>query len=188
MLQHSEKIEALAAALLEAKKKYKKLKRNKANPYFKSRYADLDACLEATEDALSAQGLVVIQGLGASADGDPLVTTMLIHAPSGQFIYSVSMSSAKDNLPQTVGAAATYLRRYGYSAITGITPEDDDDGEAAMPRGTQQAVQRKILGSGAGPDFPSQTRVQTPNITNPQAKPGATQPDPRQTSIPGTKP
>jgi len=186
MLQHSEKIEALAAALLEAKKHFKKLRRNKSNPYFKARYADLDACLDSTKDALAAQGLVVIQGLGASADGDPLVTTMLVHAPSGQWIYSVSMSQAKDRLPQTIGAAATYLRRYGYSAIVGITPDDDDDAESAMPRGTAQKVGQKFSGQIQPQQYPP-LEAPRPGVPKPQGAYSPHTPDPRQTSIPGTK-
>jgi hypothetical protein len=35
--------------------------------------------------------------------------------------------------PQTIGSGTTYLRRYHYSAMVGIAPEDDD-AETAMGR------------------------------------------------------
>jgi len=166
----SPQIEKVAAALANAQRDFKKLRRDRANPFFKSRYAGLDNCIDVTRPALQKHGLVVVQTLGSDAQGHPAVSTLLIHTESGQYIADTVVMMPKDNSPQSVGSAATYARRYGYSAMTGITPDDDDDAEAAQPRGTAQAVSR----------FPA------PQTSNFQ-RPGQTQ-MPKQTTIPGTTP
>lgn len=172
MLKMSEKIDQVTTALRLAQKDFKKLKRNRANPFFKSRYADLDNCIDVTRHALQQHGLVIVQTLGANEQGLTAVTTMLVHTDTGQWIADTSIMVAKDFSPQAVGSAATYARRYGYSAITGIAPDDDDDGEAAMPRGTAQAVGQRFGGQVQRQPYPPSPKIGS------EAKP-------QQTTIPG---
>lgn len=173
MIQHSESIKALAAALLRAQAKYRKLRRNRVNPHFKSRYADLDNCFDATKAALAAEGLVVIQGMDANEKGDTVVSTLIVHVESGEYVQDHATAAGKDRQAQTVGAIATYLRRYGYSAMVGITPDPDLDGEDAMPRqGTAQTIGQRTPSSGPRP-VPQQ---------------GPQQQRPPQQNLPGTAP
>lgn len=44
--------------------------------------------------------------------------------------------------PQATGAAITYARRYSLCAVTGIAPEDDDDGAAAQAQHEQHQETR----------------------------------------------
>jgi hypothetical protein len=49
-------------------------------------------------------------------------------------VQGVQLLDSKDNLdPQKMGASSTYARRYGYMAILGIAPEDDDAHIATKP-------------------------------------------------------
>lgn len=151
-MQTSSNIGEVSKALLSAKKFFKPLRRNKLNPHFKSKYADLDACLSVTQKALEAQGLVVIQGASMASPTQVAVTTRLVHAPSGEWIEEVTvLPVGAAATPQSVGAAITYGRRYGYSAITGITPDDDDDAERSVrppsPAQPTQGTAQRIASS-----------------------------------------
>ena len=54
-------MQQIIPALIKAKKNFKKISKDAINPYFKSRYATLDAVLDATENALAEQGLTIVQ-------------------------------------------------------------------------------------------------------------------------------
>nr|MBP9898574.1 ERF family protein [Gemmatimonadales bacterium] len=90
--------------------------------------------LEAVEDPLHAQGLILVQRL--VDDGGLALVTELIHAESGESINSyASVVCAEPNNPQKVGSAITYYRRYSLLTLLNLTPEEDDDGNAASKPG-----------------------------------------------------
>lgn len=126
----SESINELAAALAKAQAQITGASRTAANPFFKSRYADLASVWDAVRGPLTAHGLAVVQA--PSTEGARVtVTTRLIHS-SGQWIEASLAATCKDESPQAIGSAVTYLRRYGLQAVAGV-PSVDDDGEAAQP-------------------------------------------------------
>lgn len=94
------------------------------------RYADLASVWEACREPLTKHGLSVVQqpcGDGRSVG----VRTTLLHA-SGQYMTSTIYASPRDTGPQAIGSVLTYLRRYSLSAVVGVAPDDDDDGQAAQ--------------------------------------------------------
>ena len=139
MLQTSEKIDALAGALAKAQAEMGGAVKDAANPFFKSKYADLASVRDACLPALTKHELCVIQGPSA-AGSTVAVETMLAHS-SGQWIRETLTATAKDESPQAIGSTITYLRRYGLQSIAGVAPEDDD-GEAAQGRQAPQHAQR----------------------------------------------
>ena len=54
-------MQQIIPALIKAKKNFNKISKDAVNPYFKSKYATLDAVLDATESALAEQGLTIVQ-------------------------------------------------------------------------------------------------------------------------------
>lgn len=133
-MEKSEQINELAAALAKAQGAIKGALKDTANPFFKSKYADLSSVWEACRSQLSANGLSVVQ-TPCQGEGGINVETMLMHC-SGQWISSqFTMPVAKQDA-QAVGSAITYARRYALAAMIGIAPEDDDDdGNAATGNG-----------------------------------------------------
>ena len=130
-MTHSEQINEIAAALSLAQRAMRGAKKDSSNPHFKSRYADLSSVWDACRDALTAQGLAVVQSAGHQ-DGALVVTTMLVHT-SGQWFRDAVMVPVKESGPQALGSAITYGRRYTLAAFVGVAPEDDD-AEAAEAR------------------------------------------------------
>jgi len=123
-MRHSEQIDQIAKALSAAQKSIKGAKKDSNNPHYKSRYADLASVWDACRDALTAQGLAVVQSAG-SVDGQLRVSTMLVHT-SGQWFADDLLVPVRDAGPQAVGSAITYGRRYSLAAFVGVAPEDDD--------------------------------------------------------------
>lgn len=128
----SEDISKLAEALVELQYALEGVKKDSANDYFKSKYADLHSCQGALREPLYANGLAVTQTTRTTESGAVLVTT-LVHK-SGQWIKGeLPLAAKKADDPQAQGSAITYARRYALCAITGLC-QMDDDAEAAMQR------------------------------------------------------
>lgn len=123
-LAYSASIVNIIQALREAKKQFKPIIKDKDNPFFKSKYADLLNVLDATKEALDANNLVVMQSAGG--DGETVsVTTLLYHTPSGEW-FRDALTIKTDMKATSVGSATTFARRYSYNTILGLASEDDD--------------------------------------------------------------
>ena len=131
-MKHSEQINEIGASLALAQRQMKGAKKDAANPFFKSKYADLSSVAAACMDALNDQGVAVVQAPSTLPDGAVAVETMLLHK-SGQWMSETVTGKPKDDGPQALGSVITYLRRYSLAAFAGVAPEDDD-AEAAMGR------------------------------------------------------
>ncbi len=125
-----DELKDLAAALAAAQGKIENAKKDTANPFFKSKYADLACVWDAIREPLSSEGLSVIQTPCDVKEGHVGLTTTLLHS-SGQLYSTVFSMPVKDATnPQAVGSALTYARRYALMGLVGIAPEDDDGNSA----------------------------------------------------------
>lgn len=125
----------LAAALVEAQTKFDAIPKTASNPFFKSKYADLATVVAAAQPVLTVTGLAVSQFPTITPNGEPGLTTILLHK-SGQYIESTMPLLAAPNkggevTPQEQGSAITYARRYAFMAVLGLVADEDDDGNAA---------------------------------------------------------
>jgi len=103
-----------------------------SNPHFRSRYADLSACVEAVIDALNDNGIALIQKTYECKDG-VMVETIFVHESGEVMEGGILHVPAVKHDAQGFGSALTYARRYSLQAACGIAPEDDD-GNAASRR------------------------------------------------------
>ena len=133
----SEEINEIMPALIKASQAFSPAVKNATNPAFRSKYVDLEGALEAVTPSLLANGIVLMQQTDYTDSNEILLLTRLIHS-SGQWLGSRYPVKPVKQDPQGEGSALTYARRYTAMAICGIAPEDDD-GNAASPRDTQQA-------------------------------------------------
>jgi hypothetical protein len=140
MIEQSADIKELAIALLKFQAEVRGVLKDSKNPHFKNRYASLEAVVEAARPGLQAAGIVFLQGPGQVVGNALEVSTMLIHAESGQWLRSTMQIPMAKIDPQGAGSAVTYAQRYSLMAALGIPPVEqlDDDAEAAMGRGTSQ--------------------------------------------------
>jgi len=126
-------MQAIAAALVKAQKEFGPALKTATNPHFRSKYAALDACVEAVIDALNNNGIFLMQYTHPCEDG-VIVETMFIHE-SGEHMSGgrLHVPASKQD-PQGYGSALTYARRYSLQAACGIAPEDDDGNAASKPK------------------------------------------------------
>ena len=121
----------LFKALAQAQGEMDNAAKSKANPFFKSKYADLAAIKEVTQAALTKYSLAITCQLFTR--GPEAGVRMKLGHASGQWMACVCTTVPKDKGPQAMGSCWTYLRRYAKSALLDIATEDDD-GENAEGR------------------------------------------------------
>lgn len=108
------------------------------------RYATLDALIDAARSALSANGISFTQAPEVNADGQIVVTTILMHS-SGQWLETeIPVILGREFNVQQMGSAITYAKRYAFGATVGLTADEDDDGAAAMDTGAGSYVRDRV--------------------------------------------
>jgi hypothetical protein len=136
----SESLLGLIPALIAARAAMPPITKDKFNPHFNSRYADLASIRESAAAPLRDNGLCILQTT-RWAEGELFLNTSLIHT-SGEFLTFDYPVFADYGNPQKLGAALTYARRLSMQTLLDITPEDDD-GETAMGRGPGRQEPRR---------------------------------------------
>lgn len=130
----------LAKALAQAQAELKNPPKDRVNPHFKSKYADLATVRDWVLPVLNRHGLSVVQ-LPCEGSGRPALFTLLLHE-SGEYLGAcLPLRLVKDD-PQGMGSALTYARRYALQALAGVAGEEDDDGNS-----TSGTVQRSRRGA-----------------------------------------
>ena len=133
----------IAVAFVRAQKAFGPALKTSSNPHFRSRYADLSACVEAVIDALNDNGIALIQKTYECKDG-VMVETIFLHESGEVMEGGILHVPAVKHDAQGFGSALTYARRYSLQAACGIAPEDDD-GNAASRKQEKSKVDMKVM-------------------------------------------
>jgi len=152
-MRTSENIKDIAAALSAFQSECPNVVKSATNPFFKSKYATLDAILDTIRPWMSKHELMIVQGGGYVESTVVTVTTRLVHT-SGQWFesdYHLPGGDGNKYTPQSVGSAITYGRRYGLSAMLGIASEEDTDGNGQTHK-AESRPQNVPLHADAGKD------------------------------------
>ena len=143
----------IATALVKAQKEFGPALKTSTNPHFRSRYADLSACVEAVIDALNNNGIFLLQKNYDCADGI-MVETVFVHESGEMLECGIVHFPATKKDPQGYASALTYGRRYSLMAACGIAPEDDDGNAASKPKKAPIITPNQ----GAGDELPAEER------------------------------
>lgn len=144
---HSPTIGKLVLALAKAQLNFKAVLKQNENEAFKrggrvSKYADLATYIDATQEALAKEELVVLQWPDVTPEAKSMTLVSILAHSSGEWMRGrlTLPAMGRDGFTaQSCGSSITYARRYSYAAITGCASEDDD-GNAASGRGTSEAA------------------------------------------------
>jgi hypothetical protein len=112
------------------------------NPFFKSKYADLGAVIEAVKEPFASNGLSYVQ-FPIEDNGRVGIETILMHE-SGEWLSNKFTVQLSKQDAQGAGSAITYCRRYGLQAVAGIPSEDDDGNAASKEVATNPAITKAI--------------------------------------------
>jgi hypothetical protein len=155
-MNKSEDIKELATALCKAQSEMSGAKKKAANPFFKSKYANLEEIINCAKYALSDNGLSISQFpvVLHKSDGESTagVTTLLMHS-SGQWIEDTLLLKCAKQDPQGMGSAITYARRYAYQSVLGIPSEDDDGQRVSQPANPTYTAPTPPPAKATPPDF-----------------------------------
>lgn len=160
-MNRSESITEINKALNNFHKEVKQPFKDKNNPFYKSKYVPLENVAEAIDKTSTKFGLTYTQYPVSNEKGEVGVATIL-HHESGEYMeYPPLMVKPEKNTPQGVGSAITYSRRYSLSAVFGITSDQDDDGNEASGKRSNQNNQRQNYRQNNTPKMASSQTIGT---------------------------
>jgi hypothetical protein len=200
-MKRSEQIGELVTALAKAQLEFTSAVKDSDNPYYNSKYADLNAVINAVRPALNKHGIAMMHNLESDLERQVAIVTVGLYC--GEQFMEIEVEAPAtgkgkkeaDDMKaptrfdvQTIGAAWTYLRRYSLQAICGLASEDDD-GNALQ--GANKPIPRRFTPAQAvarenrsapppdyEPDLPSENVFQQPGAStaNPPVQPSTGQP------------
>ena len=109
------------------REKVGKIAKDKENPYFKSKYFDVNSLLDVLLPALKEEGLSLIQPL-SNIGGKPSIRT-IVSDGNEEIVSEVPLPENQD--PQKMGSIITYFRRYALQSLFCLQAEDDDGNVAS---------------------------------------------------------
>ena len=123
-------MKAIVKALLEAQKEMGNATKDSKNPFFKSKYADLNSIREACMPVLNKHGIIVLQPT-IYHEGKNFINTILLHESGERIDGLTEIIYSKQNDAQAQGSGITYARRYGLQSLVNVGAEDDDGNKAS---------------------------------------------------------
>jgi len=106
------------------------------NPFYKSKYFDINSLLKQLQPLLKKHKLLLIQPI----EEDMVYSKILCVEGTGGVISGLKLPELND--PQKMGSCITYYRRYTLQSLLALQAEDDD-GNVASGKTTQE--ERKWL-------------------------------------------
>lgn len=143
-------VKTLAQRLLAFQTEVGAVAKDSDNPFFKSKYFDINKLLEVAKPVLSKHGILVLQpltNLVIEGKAVPALTTLLINADNmtDQLVSTIPLPEVTD--VQKFGGAITYFRRYTLVAVLGLQAEDDDGNSLVSPPPSRKPVGKKVFGN-----------------------------------------
>ena len=125
---------SIYAKLLEVQKEVGAISKDSKNPFFKSKYFDINSLIAHVQPLLEENGLLLLQPIE-----DGVQYSRVIDVESGASIESgLQLPSLND--PQKLGSAITYYRRYTLQSLLGLQAEDDDANLASQNTSRKPAL------------------------------------------------
>lgn len=147
-METSEKNMNVIKGFIETRHQIKQPSKNATNPFFKSKYVELEGVIKSVEDALPSS-MTYAQDATTSENGEIAVYTIVFHESGEWLRFGPLCIKPAKNDAQAMGSAETYARRYALSAVFGIASDKDDDGNEATGNSKskqarfQKAAQKK---------------------------------------------
>lgn len=122
----------LYTKLNEVKKEIGAISKDSTNPFFKSKYFDINSLLKHVEPLLQKNGLLLLQPI---IKGE--VFSEILDVESGESVTS-SIPLPQIDDPQKIGSCVSYYRRYTLQSLISLQSEDDDANAASQATKSQK--------------------------------------------------
>lgn len=145
----------LAKAFIKAQSEFGAVVKGSDNPFYKSKYADINDVIKTIKEALNNNDIAYLQPtkcIEVAGTKVNVVETILMHE-SGESISAQTEIICDKVDAQKFGAAVTYARRFGLQSIVGLPAEDDDGNTASgkvkptaktLPNKSKPSVDSKV--------------------------------------------
>lgn len=128
------------------------LSKTETNPFFKSKYFDINSLIAQLMPLLEKYEVTVIQPLTSLPDNSPALATIVMDGEKEICHSVVPLPKIED--PQKMGSAITYYRRYALQSLFLLQAEDDDGNHGSGKNATHNATQKQSEPfKGDGTDF-----------------------------------
>ena len=117
------------------------ISKDSTNPFFKSKYFDINGLLNHIQPLLKKNRLLLIQPIE-----DGKVKSVIRDVDSNES-FSSEMVLPEISDPQKMGSAITYFRRYTLQSLLALQAEDDD-GNSASRQTNQKQRKKPVLKPG----------------------------------------
>ena len=126
----SKKEESIYNKLYKVQKEIGAISKDSTNPFYKSKYFDINSLIKQLTPILEKHNLLLLQPIE-----DDKQYSRIIDLDGGMVESSLALPTDLD--AQKIGGAITYYRRYTLVALLGLQAEDDDGNLASgktMPK------------------------------------------------------
>lgn len=120
----------------EVQKEIGKISKDKDNPFFKSKYFDINQLLEQLNPILEKKGLILTQPLDYNEENDRTLLITQITDGDEKIEFKTPLPQNPD--PQKMGSVITYYRRYTLQSFFCLQAEDDDGNAGASNVGKKK--------------------------------------------------
>lgn len=97
------------------------------NPFFKSKYFDINSLIKQLQPLLKKNRLLLLQPI----EEDMVYSKLICVDDGGSVISGLKLPAISD--PQKLGSCITYYRRYTLASLLGLQAVDDDANLASTP-------------------------------------------------------
>lgn len=116
----------LSQKLFQIRKEIATLSKDTKNPYYNSKYFDINSLIKQIDPILEKYNVLLTQPLY-----EDNVETRLTCIESEQSVFA-SIKLPQENNPQKIGSAITYYRRYTLQSLLALQAVDDDANLASI--------------------------------------------------------
>ncbi len=114
------KAQSINEKLFELRKEIGSISKDTKNPFYKSRYFDINSLIKQLDPLLEKHRLLLIQPI----EEDCVYSKIICIDGSGAVLSSLKLPQLND--AQKLGSCITYYRRYTLASLLGLQAVDDD--------------------------------------------------------------
>ena len=123
--------------LYKVQKEIGAISKDSTNPFYKSKYFDINSLIKQLMPILEKHNLLLLQPISEGSQ-----YSKIVDVDNGDSVES-SLSLPIDLDAQKIGSAITYYRRYTLQSLLGLQAEDDDGNNASIPLKTATLTDEK---------------------------------------------
>ena len=113
--------------LYKVQKEIGAISKDSTNPFYKSKYFDINSLIKQLMPILEKHNLLLLQPMSEGSQYSKIVDVDTGDSVESSLLLPINLDAQK------IGSAITYYRRYTLQSLLGLQAEDDDGNNASIP-------------------------------------------------------